>query len=592
MKTLLSKLFPRSLWQRRFVVAWFGAFVTVLLFDVIWCSLTTFRGLGFVSTYVNAFLLSLLLAMPTVFSKRRWLQLLVLLVFSIFAICNFIYCRTYFNAIPLASYGLVGNVMDFTASVKDSLSLVDVVLPIVAIITFINLPKQPSFSVRARLSYVYTVVITFVISAICAFCSGGFTKHVTWLKDQCYYATTPAVIYTPFGNLIAEALTSDAPISNAQKQDVSRWFEDHDNMAAPDSLAETSSKDNLVFIFCESLESWPINAKVEGKEITPNLNAFIADSTTYYASRVLSQVGNGRSIDGQLLMLTGMYPMQNFVYAMKYADNKYFALPDAMKQTGAHTYLLSGDKPSTWNQGLIARAFGIDTLLMRDSWDNSEMIGNPKRLSDASLFKQAENKMRAGEIWKEGEKAYVQMVTYTCHNPFVIPDEYKTLRLKGTYNTRLANYITAVHYTDHALGKFINYLRSRSDWNRTMVVIVGDHEALASWRDEICADSKIGNIVSKHSHIPFIVLNASVAGKRESVMGQADVFATVLDQFGLNYNWRGMGYSAIAKNSPKYAFDYQGKLEGDTVGADRKQLHNVDTARKISDLVIRYNLLK
>lgn len=48
----------------------------------------------------------------------------------------------------------------------------------------------------------------------------------------------------------------------------------------PDSIAR---KKTLVVIFCESLESWVINRKVEGKEITPNLNAAIADSHTLYA---------------------------------------------------------------------------------------------------------------------------------------------------------------------------------------------------------------------------------------------------------------------------------------------------------------------
>jgi len=93
--------------------------------------------------------------------------------------------------------------------------------------------------------------------------------------------------------------------------------------------------------------------------------------------------------------------------------------------------------------------------------------------------------MQRGEIWPEGEKAYVQIVTYTGHNPFKIPEKFKTISFSGNYPEKLTDYLTTVHYTDQALGRLLDYLKSRPDWHRTMVVIVGDHEALASWRHEM-----------------------------------------------------------------------------------------------------------
>jgi phosphoglycerol transferase MdoB-like AlkP superfamily enzyme len=491
----------------------------------------------------------------------------------------------------LASYVLAGNVIDFSASIQNSFDIVDIILPLIAITTFLIQPKRAEFSKSGKICYAYTTLITFIVSVICSLSNGGFISHISRLKDQCYNATTPTVIYTPFGNLLAEALTITTPITKGEREEVTEWFEVHNRLSTLDTIYNSQTKDNLIVIFCESLESWPLQAKVEEKEITPNLNALISDSNTYYAPHVVSQAGTGRSIDGQLLMLTGMYPTQDFVYAMKYAGNRYYALPDAMRENGAKTYLLSGDKPSTWNQGSVARVFGIDSLIMQDKWDNSEKIGLHKHISDASLFRQIEQRMRNGEIWHNGEKAYVQIVTYSCHNPFKIPDKYKTLHLKEKYNKRLADYITAVHYTDNAIGGFINYLRTRPDWCHTMVVIVGDHEALASWRDDMRKDAKIGNIVSDKAEVPFIVLNARIVGQRNAIMGQADVYTTILDQFGLKYPWRGMGFSAIGNLSPCYAFDNQGNIEGITNDAYHTEMANIEKARKISDLIIRYNLL-
>jgi phosphoglycerol transferase MdoB-like AlkP superfamily enzyme len=609
----LNLLFPEKLWTKRFTAAWLTCFISVIAFDVVWCSLTTFRGMSFVSTYVNAFLLALLLALPTLLCPRRqgW-QLALLLLFDVLAVCNFIYCRTYFNAIPLSSYALVGNVLDFTSSITDSLNpAVDLLLPLIAVIgTVITCRRKLTVGTASGLlPYLCTVAVALALSAGCALGNGGFLTHVANLRNECYYATTPAVIYTPFGNLLADALTDADTPTDDQLQLVNGWLDEHsllcqsaDTTTAAALAASAARRDNVVFIICESLESWPIGAAVDGADLTPNLNRFVADSTTFYAPHVLSQVGNGRSIDGQLLMLAGMYPTADKVYAMFYPNNRYYALPDAMKQRGAATYLFSGDKPSTWNQGLIGQAFGIDNLLTRDSWDNSDLIGNPKRLSDESLFAQAEAKLRTTDIWPEGSKCYLQVVTYSCHSPFYIPVEKRHINVAGnkddaadddSFNNRLTRYITAVNYTDHAIGRFISYLKSRSDWQRTMVVIVGDHEALASWRQGVCSDPHLGHLVATESFIPFIVLNSPVAGRHEGVMGQVDVYSTVMQLLNADYKWKGMGFSALQPDAPQFAIDFFGKIVGDTTAtAAMPMVNHVNQARSVSNVIINYNLLE
>ena len=46
----LRKIFPATLWTRRFTIIWAGCFATVLAFDLLWSMATSFRGLGFAST--------------------------------------------------------------------------------------------------------------------------------------------------------------------------------------------------------------------------------------------------------------------------------------------------------------------------------------------------------------------------------------------------------------------------------------------------------------------------------------------------------------------------------------------------------------
>ncbi|MBD5224623.1 MAG: LTA synthase family protein [Bacteroidales bacterium] len=590
-------LFNEGLWTKRFALSWAGCLLTVLVFDLLWCGQTTFRALGFVSTYINALTLATVMALPSVATRKQWPQIALMAVVDLLMIANLMYCRTYFNSIPPASYLLVGQVFDFHTSIADSWSWRYLSLPLVTLLTLLFTFTGKEVRKPVWTPYLITLVLLGSCSVLAAVVNGGLVSHVEWLKSECYYATTPPVIYTPFGTLAAELAITERAITPEEREGVAQWNRDHmrfqsrmqqTSRTIPDSLR----RDNLIVIICESLESWPIGARLEGKELTPHLNAAMADTaSTWYASQVLSQVGNGRSIDGQLLMLAGMYPMRNDVFSMKYPEAKFFALPDAMKEQGAKTYLLSGDKPSTWNQGLVARSFGITRQEMADSWDNSERIGHPKRLSDGSLIEQTIAKMQRGDVWPEGEKAYVQLVTYTGHNPFKIPEKLRTITFSGDHHGKLIDYLTAVNYTDQALGHFIDYLKSRPDWDRTMVVVAGDHEALASWRHEIRNSAEGRELVAPAGFVPMIVLNSPVGGTHNEVMGQVDVYTTLLDLMGLPYSWRGMGFSALSPDSPRFAYDYQGTMEGTAAGAAAGLREHVASAPQNSDLMIRHQLI-
>ena len=152
-----------------------------------------------------------------------------------------------------------------------------------------------------------------------------------------------------------------------------------------------------------------------------------------------------------------------------------------------------------------------------------------------------------------------------------------------------------IGYVDNALGEYIDYLRSRPDADSTMIVITGDHEALASMRGDMRGYSAaMAGLVDSEQYVPMIVLNSPVAGRREAVMGQVDVYSTILDLMGL---WGepdvfpGVGYSALRSGSPQWAVDNTGYVAGDTVGADPRLLRSVLDAPHTSSTLIRADML-
>lgn len=584
------------MWIGRLTFLVAGAFLKIILFDVIWCSGTTFRAMSDIGLYVNAIFAALVIVLPYMLTRKLWVEIMAMFAVDILLVCNLMYCRTYFTAIPLDSYLLAGNLSDFKASVVDSMRWLDLLLPLSTIaVAVICIPAYRSFPKGCLWKYLLTIIIAGAAAYGCAMARGGFKAHYAKLKESCYYTTCTTPIYTVAGSMLYDAVGSSSQITDADRDMVAQWMEQKQELRPYAPLADSiPGRKNLVIILCESLESWVLDREVDGKEITPVINSLLKDPTTLYAPNVLTQVGSGRSIDCQLLLNAGMMPMESSVYSMKYPNNRYFTLNQALKEkNGAKGYILTCDKPIVWNQEPIAKSFGIDSLLDRDSWKNDEMVGNPAKLSDGSFLRQSVDKMKNGEIWPEGENAFVQFVTYSGHNPFRLPDKLKSIDFSEKYPQRMRDYMTMANYTDKSLGTLLQYLRSRSDYDSTLIVITGDHEGLAADRAEILKSSDARGIVAEEQFTPFIVLNSPVGGRYDKVMGQIDMYPTLLNLMHLDdYCWKGMGQSILTDGKPAFAISSMtNRVVGDTVGVDPAIVDNILTARAVSDRIITFDML-
>lgn len=592
LKLQIGQLFSTNLWTPVTIIftnVWFFKFI---LFDIIWCLQTTFTPFSSAALYCNTILVTLVLALPYVLLRRRWLQIVMMLVLDGLLISNLMYSRTYNSVIPLESYLLAGNLSDFMASVVDSMRWIDLLFPISTLVAGLWVRR---YAAEARLAWrrvVHYMTIIIAVGAICGLLlvpKGGFSKTIDDMQSANYYScVTPE--YTFFGSLLYDAMHTDAPCTPQIQEEVKTWFALQPNyVPLSDSISE---RKNLVVVLCESLESWVIGLRMEGKEITPNLNRAIADTQTLYAPNTLTQVKGGRSIDCQLLLNAGLLPLRSGCYAMKYTGNNYHTLTKAMASTyNSRSYLLTVDKPITWNQAQVAKAFGIDTLISKDSWRLDEKVGSRKKLGDVSFMRQAVEKMKTGEIWKRGEHVYLQFVTYSGHNPFILPDNLKRIHFKGNYPQKMLDYMTMANYTDHAVGILLQYLKSRPDWHETMVVIIGDHEGLAADRADIRRSAEGRRVVSASQFTPFIVLNSPVTMRYDGILGQVDMYPTILNLMHLdNYYWRGIGQSILDKRKVAVAVGSQMNIEGDVSHASKVEINRLTQAHAIADWVIRYNM--
>lgn len=581
------------LWDKTAIIFAVGIFLTFVAFDVIWCMDTTFASFSFFETYATKIIATLALAGVYALTRCRWAQIVVMALLDVLLVANLMYFRTYYSAIPASSYLEAGNLADFKASVTDSLRWADIVLPLITIATAVM-----AFRYKTTKRQPLTAVLKWWAAPLAGFallltgvnlCKGGFHKSLRSVRQSAYLCSADAPIFSVFGCIWYDITDAAEPITPEKQAEIELWLASQPKHQPADSVTEKRS--NLLIVFAESLESWVLEKKVDGKEITPCLNRLLKEKSTLYAPNVLTQVKGGRSIDAQLMICSGLLPLMSGTYSSLYYDNTFYTLQKAMRGLKhSRSYLLTIDKVSTWNQGAVARSFGTDTIISYHDFKMTEAFGTHKRIGDASFFQQCREKIERGEVWKPGESVYMQFVTYSGHAPFKLPDHLRTITFPASIPEKAADYMTTAHYTDKAIGDFVAYLKTLPQYKETIVVIVGDHEGLASYRQELVGNPACRGLVSDKQLTPFIVLNSPVGMRYDKFMGQIDIYPTLLNLMQLDaYRWHGLGQSILDPRKQGVAVGSVMNVEG--TGSD-KEVERLKEAHTVSDYMLRYDWLK
>lgn len=583
----------QQLWDKTAIIFAAGIFLTFVAFDVIWCMDTTFASFSFFETYATKIIATLALAGVYALTRSRWAQIVVMALLDVLLVANLMYFRTYYSAIPASSYLEAGNLADFKASVTDSLRWADIVLPLITIATAVM-----AFRYKTTKRQPLTAVLKWWAAPLAGFallltgvnlCKGGFHKSLRSVRQSAYLCSADAPIFSVFGCIWYDITDAAEPITPEKQAEIERWLASQPKHQPADSVTEKRS--NLLIVFAESLESWVLEKKVDGKEITPCLNRLLKEKSTLYAPNVLTQVKGGRSIDAQLMICSGLLPLMSGTYSSLYYDNTFYTLQKAMRGLKhSRSYLLTIDKVSTWNQGAVARSFGTDTIISYHDFKMTEAFGTHKRIGDASFFQQCREKIERGEVWKPGESVYMQFITYSGHAPFKLPDHLRTITFPASIPEKAADYMTTAHYTDKAIGDFVAYLKTLPQYKETIVVIVGDHEGLASYRQELVGNPACRGLVSDKQLTPFIVLNSPVGMRYDKFMGQIDIYPTLLNLMQLDaYRWHGLGQSILDPRKQGVAVGSVMNVEG--TGSD-KEVERLKEAHTVSDYMLRYDWLK
>lgn len=559
-----------------------------LFFKIIGKPLLTFNWIQ--SELLHLFT-CVVLSLPFFFLKRRKIYYFHLIFgINFYLLCSLIYYRTYYTIIPMSSFTMVGNLKGLSDIILSSVRWVDslFLLPSVLLYVFYIVYVQKRivaapFRLRMKL-----FALLFLLSSSLISYNLITTRHnaLSPLSKKSLFDYDIVSATWNYGFLYCWAwqlhdwTRVDNTLTPEDHRAIDRWYR-YRHYQEDVSRENTPVTDNVILVIVESLESFPIDKKVDSVEITPCLNALIKNKDTFFAPFVFPQIKDGRSSDCQLIVNSGLLPIHSGATCFRFPNNVFCTLPNALRCRGYSTHTMVGGDPSYWNQAILSRNMGYQDLTSINQYKVDEFFNFG--LTDSSFFAQSVEKLQHFR-----QPYMAQMVTLSSHAPFNLPHDRVCLKLKHNCAPELAKYLNAIHYTDRCLGMFIDQLRAKGMLNHTRLIITGDHGAFD--HHDYLNDYYGKHLLPPRSFVPLIVVNSSATGSYRRVMGQVDIYPTLLDLFHLNgYPWHGMGRSIFDAKKKAIAIDQTLHVVGEAQKCTSQELLIAKDAWRISDLIIREN---
>lgn len=309
------------------------------------------------------------------------------------------------------------------------------------------------------------------------------------------------------------------------------------NTTASSPLHGTAKDKNLIIIQLESFQNFLLGLKLDGQEITPNLNMLMKDSL--YFPNFYQMVGQGNTSDAEFVVNTSFYIPPRGAATMSYVNKVLPSLPRLLGDNGYQTATFHTNVVEFWNRGELYDSLGFDHYYDRSFFGEDDVFFFGA--SDDTLYSKTAEKLK--EMDQDEKPFYAQVISMSAHHPFTIPAEKYRMKLPERYEgTFVGDYIRSQNYADDALGHFIEELKASGVWDNSIIMIYGDHMGLPIYSLDN-DDKELMREIYGHDYsyadmlnIPLIIhADEDVAPQTfEQVGGEVDIMPTAAGLLGIS----------------------------------------------------------
>ncbi|MFL1515040.1 LTA synthase family protein [Pseudomonas prosekii] len=280
---------------------------------------------------------------------------------------------------------------------------------------------------------------------------------------------------------------------------------------------------NVVVILMESFAGHSVGALGRPGNITPAFDKLSKEGLLF--DRFFS---NGTHTHQGMFATMACFPnLPGFEYLMQTPEgsHKLSGLPQLLSARDYDdVYVYNGD--FAWdNQSGFFSNQGMTNFIGRNDFVDPVFSDPTWGVSDQDMFNRGLEELKARD-GKDKKPFYALLQTLSNHTPYALPTPLPVERVtdRGSMNEHL----TAMRYSDWALGQFFEKARKEPYFNETLFVVVGDH---GFGNEEQITEMDLGRF-----NVPMLLIGPGVQqkfGERDHTVGtQIDVVPTIMGRIG------------------------------------------------------------
>jgi len=477
-------------------------------------------GITRVQSYISTFLwCSLLWLVFSTFFKKK--QFVLYSVLSVMFIVDYLYFQNFGTLPSIKHLLLLPQLPKVGSSIKYFLNPVSLsFVGDIPLLIFLDRKFLKNLSDHQESSH--RDVRLFMMLCFAFACFPVFLENLKPIQFFNRYGLVAYHVYDPVYLLAFEKRAFSTPSAHTQPK----------SEPSGKSFSAIAKNRNVIVVQFESLQNMLLRRTYNGQPITPNLNSLLEKDSIYF-SNYFQQTGSGNTADAEFVSLTSLHVPGDHPAYEAYSEVQLDGLVRTLKTAGYYTVAIHGNTKSFWNRERAYTSLGFDDFLSLEDLQQDEIVG--MGLSDFSLYRQTV------EALKElPQPFFAFIVTLSSHTPFILPQELKALALEGKHtDTLFGNYLQAINYADRAFGYFLQLLKESRLYEKSIIVVYGDHVGLYPFHREtkLLVSEWLNEEYDflKALNVPLIVHVPGLGKCHElkNVGGQVDFTPTILNLLGL-----------------------------------------------------------
>lgn len=421
---------------------------------------------------------------------------------------------------------------------------------------------------------------------------------------------------------VVKATKTSAVRANADASDMKtvQKYIKNNHVAGNPTYKGVAKGKNVFVIHLESFQQFLIDYKVDGQEVTPNLNKIYHENNTLSFDNFYNQVGQGKTADAELMLETSLFGLsEGAAMVTAGSTNTWQAAPAILSQSqGYTTASFHGDVPSFWNRDNTYKAWGYDYFFSKSYFQSGKNFDVGYGLKDKIFMKDS---MKYVE--QLPQPFYAKLITVTNHYPYLLDKKNQSIAKTTTGDKTVDGYVQTARYLDQSIGEFMAWLKETGLDKNSMLVFYGDHYAISGNHKPAIAkllgkDKANDFDVAQWQKVPFMIhMDGLKGGINHTYGGEIDVLPTIENLLGIdNSDYIQFGQDLLATDrnqtvafrsgdfvTPKYTkvgSKYYNTSDGSLIkkpdAATKKELesltNHVATELSLSDSVINGDLLR